>query len=663
MKLFVTGGTGVIGKEVLKQLQHGDEEIFVLCRSKEKAERLFNQLGVGESGRIDFLIGDLQKERLGLDAAAYEKALTTDVIIHAGGTMDITLAAELARKTFRDGAVHLADLARTIHQTRGLRQFVHVVGYMSPFGDENVDREADVFSMDSFLQGEGAYERMKFLADLYIRQQAQTHGYPLAVMNPSTVIGARPTGETEQVGGLGILVDAMNRGLMPVIPGGANHWLPLVTNDDVARAVVRVVRQAQPTSGTYTLLGDKATSHSMPQLLALMARQMRIPVPKLAIPLGWMQKAMGWGLARMTGIPKESMAFITEREFPNESAKQLLAVNGGENERLFLVDDVLPFAIADLDYRLTNQPGAGLEQFERRRLANLSAFYKKGTGQPWVLLHGLFSHAEALLPLATQLHEKTGNPVWLIDLPGFGRSPSLDTETGSESVETIVNALHESLAALPDQGPIRLVGHSWGAYLAGNVAPRLGAKLDQLILLQPAFEAPHDRLLKWASATPKLLRLMLRRLRPSAWAKRMIDAGAFSSASEHVPIYAKQVADSLRSRRIAYANAHAMQLLFHRASPLAPDDLLGSRATIVWGLHDKAYTLPAEYAGLAAIMVPYDHQFPLAHPEETAALLHDHVYGFGGCSENVQSHPVRLNGGKTTVNSLSWQQEDFDHLG
>lgn len=641
MKLFVTGGTGVIGKEILKQLQNGEEEIFVLCRSREKAERLFKPLGVEKSGRIDFLVGDLQKERLGLDDAAYEKALTADVIIHAGGTMDITLGSELARKTFLDGAVHLADLARAIHQTRGLRQFVHVVGYMSPFGDENVDMEADVFSMDSFLQGEGAYERMKFLADLYIRQQAKTHGYPLAVMNPSTVIGARPTGETEQVGGMGILVDAMNRGLMPVIPGGANHWLPLVTNDDVAHAVVAVVRQAKSISGTYTLLGDKATSMSMTQLLAFMARQMRISVPKLVIPLGWMQKAMGWGLARMTGIPKESMAFITEREFPNESAKQLLTLNGGENERMFSVEDVLPFVIADLDYRLTSQPGEGLEQFERRRLANLSAFYKKGTGQPWVLVHGLFSHAEALLPLAIRLHEKTGNPVWLIDLPGFGRSPSLDSDNGSESVDMIVNALHASLAALPEQGPIRLVGHSWGAYLAGKVAPRLGDKLDQLMLLQPAFEAPHDRLLRWASATPKLLRLMLRSLRPHAFAKRMIDAGAFTSTSEHLPTYAKQVTDSLRSQRIAYANAHAMQLLFHRASPLAMVDLLDSRATIVWGIHDKAYTLPAEYAELATIMVPHGHQFPLAQPEETAALLCDHANGFVGCSENVQSHPVR----------------------
>lgn len=43
--------------------------------------------------------------------------------------------------------------------------------------------------------------------------------------------------------------------------------------------------------------------------------------------------------------------------------------------------------------------------------------------KPFILLHGLLSDGEDLFPLAQELHEKTGQPVWILDLPGLGRSP------------------------------------------------------------------------------------------------------------------------------------------------------------------------------------------------------------------------------------------------
>lgn len=71
---------------------------------------------------------------------------------------------------------------------------------------------------------ESAYEEMKFQADAYIREHAKQYGYPLSVVNPSTVVGPRPTGETEQTGGIGLLIGAVQKGLMPVVPGGKSFW-------------------------------------------------------------------------------------------------------------------------------------------------------------------------------------------------------------------------------------------------------------------------------------------------------------------------------------------------------------------------------------------------------------------------------------------------------
>ena len=39
----------------------------------------------------------------------------------------------------------MSELAKSIHQSKGLHQFIHVVGYMSPFDDQNSKVTIDVF--------------------------------------------------------------------------------------------------------------------------------------------------------------------------------------------------------------------------------------------------------------------------------------------------------------------------------------------------------------------------------------------------------------------------------------------------------------------------------------------------------------------------------------
>ena len=81
---------------------------------------------------MHFIEGDLTKIDLGLSAEDKEKALKTDVIIHAGGPMDIQATSKEAASIFLNGAKHISELAKSIHQLKGLQQFIHVVGYMSP---------------------------------------------------------------------------------------------------------------------------------------------------------------------------------------------------------------------------------------------------------------------------------------------------------------------------------------------------------------------------------------------------------------------------------------------------------------------------------------------------------------------------------------------------
>jgi nucleoside-diphosphate-sugar epimerase len=70
--------------------------------------------------------------------------LGANVIIHAGVPMDISLEESVAREVILEGTTHLIALAKEIHQKNGLEKLIHIVGYMSPFGDESGKLNTDV---------------------------------------------------------------------------------------------------------------------------------------------------------------------------------------------------------------------------------------------------------------------------------------------------------------------------------------------------------------------------------------------------------------------------------------------------------------------------------------------------------------------------------------
>ena len=63
---------------------------------------------------------DLTKIDLGLSAEDKELVLKTDVIIHAGGPMDIQATSKEAASVFLNGAQHISEFAKNIHQLKGL---------------------------------------------------------------------------------------------------------------------------------------------------------------------------------------------------------------------------------------------------------------------------------------------------------------------------------------------------------------------------------------------------------------------------------------------------------------------------------------------------------------------------------------------------------------
>ncbi len=609
-RILLIGGTGFIGKQLLQQIATEQVEIFLLVRSKSKAIKLFEESGYLHRNLLQFVEGDLTKEGLGLQEEDLQQVKKSDVIIHAGGPMDISISEKQATSAFLNGAKYVSEIAESIHVTKGLEHFIHVVGYMSPFNDDNSDIDINVFQNAYELEIKNHYERTKFLADLYMRQQAKKVGYPISVINPPTVVGPSQTGSTEQVDGLGLLVKSMRKGLMPVVPGGGNYRLPLIANDALAKFIVRILNQKQPKSHTYTLVPDRQMDLNVSELLRIMAESLNVKAPTKAIPIQIMKLLLNSGGSKITGIPADSLNFLTNKDFSNAKVKEVM---GPDWFRTTSVKNFLPAVIADIDYRITYPHQQLDSRFNRVLIGNVVVYQTSGEGKPFILFHGLLSDGEDLFPLGIQLHEKAGRPVWIVDLPGLGRSPF-------QKEKSMMTALLQTVKYLLSQvvEGAHFIGHSFGALvLIAAHKDNYFRPEDSITLLQPPVmkkvttEVPM-LIKKWALKTASISRLE----------KYCLETGLFAIA-EQIPVhYIAKVKHSFTSPRILNSTV----LLDEWSSSKEEKEMNGSAKSnfeIIWGDQDKAYQIPINLGEVK--MLPYGHHFPLSHPYETAHVILEYV--------------------------------------
>jgi pimeloyl-ACP methyl ester carboxylesterase len=114
-------------------------------------------------------------------------------------------------------------------------------------------------------------------------------------------------------------------------------------------------------------------------------------------------------------------------------------------------------------------------------------YVERGSGVPVLALHGAgVDHREIEAAFEAVVHD-TGYRRIYPDLPGMGRSTAAGL-AGNDDVVTLLGAFVDQVIG----GPVLLVGHSYGAYLARGVAARRPDLALGLALVCPIGEQTHD---------------------------------------------------------------------------------------------------------------------------------------------------------------------------
>lgn len=276
MKVFVTGGTGFIGGEVVRQLRDRGDEVACLVRSPAKSK------AVAELG-CELVAGDLG------DAAAIRAGMEgCDAVVHAAAIYEVGIPRS-QQAAMREANVGGTERVLGAAKDAGIAKIVYVstVGIFGNTHGKVVDESYEHPGKDFT----SCYEETKWEAH-QVAKRMIAEGLPCTIVQPGGVYGP---GDTSSIADL---LEQFLSGKMPLMPF-PELGICLSHVSDIAAGIILALDKGR-TGEAYVISGPATTVREaigvVAKLTGKKAPKRAIPVPlmKAMIPIGpLVGKAMG----------------------------------------------------------------------------------------------------------------------------------------------------------------------------------------------------------------------------------------------------------------------------------------------------------------------------------------------------------------------------------
>jgi NADH dehydrogenase len=236
MKILVTGGTGFVGREVLRELHRAAHEIYFLSRRGHSAAcyAIENEF----SGQL--CSGDV------LDSKSLQEACAgMDAIIHLVG-----IISEVGRQTFENiHTLGTQNVVNAAHKT-GVRRFIQ----MSALGTR--------------ANARASYHQSKWAAEEIVRQS----GLDWTIFRPSIIYGPGD-------GFVKLFAKIIRRlPIVPIMGKGQTKFQPVAV-ESVASAFVKALNESRAIGQTYDLCGQETfTLDEIVDEISIVLKRKRVKV-------------------------------------------------------------------------------------------------------------------------------------------------------------------------------------------------------------------------------------------------------------------------------------------------------------------------------------------------------------------------------------------------
>jgi len=286
MKVFVTGATGFVGEEIVRQLRQAGHSVRMLVRNKSLGE-------ARERTGADIHVGNI------LDAESLQGALKgIDAVIHLVG-----IISEVGESTFEN--VHMRGTRNVVAAAReqAVKRFVH----MSALGTRP--------------DGVSRYHRTKWEAEQIVRGS----GLEFTIFRPSLIFGPRDLF-------VNLFAKIIRFSLVVPILGRRDAKFQPVAIEAVAGAFVKSLTEASAVGQTFDVAGPQIFTFSeiIDQILAVMKRKrlkVHIPAAVARIQAMFLQFLFSKILRKAPPLNRDQLIMLQEDNVGNaDTANKLFGL-------------------------------------------------------------------------------------------------------------------------------------------------------------------------------------------------------------------------------------------------------------------------------------------------------------------------------------------------
>ena len=279
MDALVTGGTGFVGANLVRELLQSGQTVRVLVRPQSAK-------GVLEGCMAEIAEGDI------LDIGALRRAVTgCRVVYHVAADYRLWVPDPAAiYRTNVEGTRHVLTAAAEAGAERVV--YTSTVGALGIPPDGSPGTETTPVSLSDMV---GHYKRSKFLAER-VAEELLLRGAPVVIVNPSAPVGpwdAKPTPTGKMI------VDFLKGKMFAYLDTGLN----LVHARDVARGHLLAAERGMV--GEKYILGNR--NCALLEIFRMLSGITGLPAPRVRAPyaVAWLGAAAMEGWARLSGKPPD----------------------------------------------------------------------------------------------------------------------------------------------------------------------------------------------------------------------------------------------------------------------------------------------------------------------------------------------------------------------
>lgn len=249
MKVFVTGGTGFIGKNLILKLVTSGYEVTVLLRTKKSLPK-----------KIKSVIGKLEEP-----ATFIDELNKSDILIHLAA---IRTNWGIKQKVFPINS----DILGLIIKPKTNLKYLIVTSSVYAFGSLSKLPADETHP----LNPQDIYGQSKVRLEEITKKVSKKYNLPYSIIRPAIVYGPGDS----QIGFMMKLISMLKKNFFPMIGGGEN-LIDLIYIDDLIEGFLKILKK-RPKNEVFILAGIKPIK--LKSLIDLIEKELNYTVQKIYIP-------------------------------------------------------------------------------------------------------------------------------------------------------------------------------------------------------------------------------------------------------------------------------------------------------------------------------------------------------------------------------------------